>query len=207
MLLDGVLTPNPHRLDAVTAAWANLTGPGPTLSQAERIAAMATARAVWAGTGAPAGARTLVEEVAHKMAFDAIGMTAQVVADFEAAGLDRFRYLEVVGVVSRLANIDVYATGLGASVPPLPATDDRGPTGEIAAGVGITDGFVPATGPMYALVVLDALPSEGAAFKALHEPFYVPFRRILDGAYRDELSRAQIEYVAATSSYLNDCFY
>ena len=206
MLLDGVLSPNPQRLDAVIAAWANLTGPGPTLSQAERIAAMATARAVWAGTADPA-ARTLVEEIAHRMAFHAIGITAEVVADFEAAGLDRYRYLEVVGVVSRLANIDVYATGLGASVPPLPAPDDRGPTGEVATGVGITDGFVPATGPMFALAVLDALPSEGVAFKALHEPFYVPFRKFLDGAYRDELSRAQIEYVAAISSYLNDCFY
>ncbi len=53
-----------------------------------------------------AGDHTLVEEVASRMAFDAIGMTGEVVGDLEAAGLDRFRYLEVVGVVARAANID-----------------------------------------------------------------------------------------------------
>lgn len=205
--MDGALDPNPVRHAAVDAAWANLIAPGPTLSASERRSVIAAARSVWADTIDRSETRTLVEEVAVRMAFDAIGMTADVVAGFEAAGLSRFRYLEAVGLVARLANIDVYATGLGATVPALPGVDPAGPTGEVAAGVGITDGYVPATGNLFALSVLDALPPEGVAFKALHEPFYVPFRSFLDGAYRDELSRAQIEYVAAATSYLNDCFY
>jgi hypothetical protein len=207
MLLDGTIQPQTERLEAARDAWAQLVGPGPTLIAAERIGVIHAARAAWASNTDTNGL-SLVNQVAHRMAFDAVGMNEAVVAGFEAAGLSRFTYLEIVGIVARLANIDIYATGLGATCPPTPTSPDPAPpTGELAQGVAVTDGYVPATGNLFALSVLDALPDEGMAFKALHEPFYVPFNEFLSATYSDDLTRAQIEYVAAKSSSLNECFY
>ena len=54
---------------------------------------------------------------------------------------------------------------------------------------------------------LDALPDEGDALRDLHEPMYVDMHSINDWALSDELSRVQIEFLAARTSYLNECFY
>lgn len=230
MLADSKLKPSPARLAAVLDGWGNLTSPGPTLSVAQRLGIMATARAGWAGTAAPVAGRTtgrtagrgaevdpLLAEAAHWLAVDAGGITGDVVADFESRGLDRFRYLETVGVVARLANIDFYLRGLGATLLEIPAgrspgpegsgPDDWPPTGEIRADAGLTDGWVPAIGPLIAPFTLDALPSEGRALRAIHEPMYMPMDEMGDHRYTDVLTRVQIEYVAARTSYLNECFY
>ncbi|MBT8240567.1 MAG: hypothetical protein KJN63_05010, partial [Acidimicrobiia bacterium] len=55
--------------------------------------------------------------------------------------------------------------------------------------------------------VLDALPTEGTAFRDLHEPMYMPMAEIDHWGYADVLNRPQIEFIAARSSYLNECFY
>ncbi len=60
---------------------------------------------------------------------------------------------------------------------------------------------------MFAPGVLDALPAEGEALRDLHEPMYMEMEQMGDNKYTDELSRAQIEYIAARASYLNECFY
>ncbi len=206
MFADGALAPDSQRLEAARAAWADLVGPGPTLTTAERHVVIATARAAWAGAPAPAGGSPVVA-AAHRMAFDAVGMDRDVVAGYETAGLDRFRYTEVVGIVGRLANVDFYATGLGASLPELPGADDAGPTGDVAADAAVAEGLVPATGKLSALAVLDALPADAASYRALHEPFYIPFREFMNAGYADELTRAQIEFVASRTSALNECFY
>lgn len=207
VLTDGMLAPDTGRQAAIAAAWDNLVAAGPTLSRAERVAVIEAARLAWArGADGPA-ARTLVEDVGHWIALDAGGITAEAVATIELAGLDRLRYLEAVGVASRLANIDFYARGLGATVPEIPAGPDRPPTGAVHEAAALHDGWVPSTGPLQAITVLEALPSDAASFKALHEPFYVPFVHFMDGTYADALHRTQIEWVAARSSYLNECFY
>ncbi len=210
MLSDGKLKPSPSRAAAVHRAWQALTTSGVVLRSAERIALIEAARAAWSGGAAPghgSSAGGLLAEVAHWLATDAGGMTGEIVADLERRGLDRFRYLEAVGVVARLANIDFYARGLGASLPAAGGADRSVPSGEIAPGVELTDGWVPATGPLVAPFTLDALPAEGEALRALHEPMYMPMVEMGDGRYEDVLTRAQIEYVAARTSYLNECFY
>ena len=109
--------------------------------------------------------------------------------------------------MARIANVDFYARGLGASPPVLPAVDDREPTGEIAPDARITNGWVPATGPLFAPFCLDALPAEGEALRSLHEPMYMPMDQMGDPGFTDRLTRAQIEFIAARTSYLNECFY
>lgn len=205
MLTDSKLKPSPSRLVSVRQAWRNLTAAGPTLTAAERVRVINIARAAWAGGSQPVD--DPIQEAAHWLAADAGGLTSDVVADFEARGLDRYRYLEVVGVVARLANVDFYMRGIGGALPVALAADDASPTGNIAPEASLTDGWVPALGPLRAPFSLDALPEEGDALRAIHEPMYIDMSEIGNGRYSDELTKAQIEYVAARTSYLNECFY
>lgn len=209
MLDDARLLPHPARRSAVARAWTGLTGPGSTLTAGQRCSVIGWARAAWAGATEPDPDGGVAAEAAHWLAVDAGGITAEAVDDLVGRGLDRFHYLETVGVVGRLANVDFYARGLGASLPAVP-TDDvdamSEPSGLVAEEVH-QRGFVPSAGPLRAPFVLDALPREGEELRALHEPMYLPMDEINHGSFADELDRLQIEYVAARSSYLNECFY
>lgn len=205
MLSGAALRPNRDREEAVESAWAGLVTSGPLLSSTERIGVIEVARAAWAGNlDVP---DTPGYEAAHWLARDAGGLTEDVVARFEAAGLDRMTYLEVVGVVARLSNIDFYARGIGAPLPPLPAPDDSAPTGIVSPDATMAGAWVPTVGRMAAPLVLDALPHEGKALRAIHEPMYIPMAEIGNGGYEDDLNRLQIEYLASRTSFLNECFY
>ena len=205
MLTDSKLKPSPSRLASVQEAWRNLTAAGPSFTAAERVTVINIARAAWSGGTQPVD--DPMREAAHWVAADAGGLTAAVVTDFEARGLDRFRYLEVVGIVARLANVDFYMRGIGGALPVALPADDAQPTGDIAPEAALTDGWVPALGPLRAPFSLDALPAEGNALRAIHEPMYIEMSEIGNGGYRDELTKAQIEYIASRASYLNECFY
>ncbi len=208
LLDDADLLPHPTRRDAVVRAWTNLVGPGPTLSVDERRQVIGSARAAWAGATTPDESGGPAAEAAHWLAADAGGITAEVVDGLEAGGLDRLRYLEIVGIVGRLANIDFYARGLGASLPPLPDEPhpDPAPTGRVARDTE-QRGFVPSVGPLRAPFVLDALPDEGDELRAMHEPMYLPMAEIGNPTFGDVLTRPQMEYLASRASYLNECFY
>lgn len=208
LLDDADLLPHPTRRDAIVRAWDQLVGPGPTLTADERRAVIGWARAAWAGADGPDPDGGPAAEAAHWLAADAGGITAEVVDDLEARGLERRRYLEIVGVVGRLANIDFYARGLGASLPAVPGEPHPSsePTGRVAADP-TRRGFVPSVGPLRAPFVLDALPGEGEELRALHEPMYLPMTAIADYTFGDVLTRPQMEYLASRASYLNECFY
>ena len=207
MLDDARLRPDPGRSAAFEATWAHLNASGPTLTAAERVAVIGAARAAWAGATEPDPAGGVIREAAHWLAVDAGGLTGEVVDDLEERGLDRYRYLETVGVVAMLANVDFYARGLGASLPATDEPGDEPPTGEIHPTSARGAGWVPSVGRPFAPLWLDALPPEGEALRAIHEPMYMPFDEMGDTRYRDELARPQIEYLAARTSYLNECFY
>ena len=207
MLSDAALAPDSERLAAVERGWENLTGPGAMLTAAERHEVIRLARAAWAGAPGPDEVAGATGEAAHWLAIDAEGLRADIVADFEARGLDRLSYLEIVGVVGRLANIDFYALGLGAAVPIIPEPDPAPPSRAVHPDAILTNMWVPTVGESYAPLVLDALPAEGEALRDLHEPMYVRFSALGDGSYADSLTKAQIEFVAARTSYLNECFY
>ena len=206
LLNDWKLQPDSERLAAVNSVWAKLVTSGTVLTAEERISVISSARSAWAGGVKPDPADILAD-VAYWLATDAGGITAAFVDEVEARGLDRLKYLEAVGVVSVLSNIDFYARGLGAPLLELPAPDGSSPTGAIAADAKMTDSWVPMAGPTYAPGMLDALPAEGETLREIHEPMYLPMPEIGNGAYVDGLSRPQIEYVAARSSFLNECFY
>lgn len=206
LLNDWKLEPDHERLEAVNSVWAKLVTSGTVLTSEERIAVISAARSAWAG-GARPNPSDVLADVAYWLATDAGGITLEFVNEVEARGLDRLKYLEAVGVVSILSNIDYYARGLGAPLPELPEPDGSSPTGAVAPDAKMTDSWVPMAGPTFAPGMLDALPAEGEALREIHEPMYLPMPEIGNGAYSDGLIRPQIEYVAARSSFLNECFY
>lgn len=167
---------------------------------------MAVERA-WGGAEAPDPRADVAGLATYWLAVDAEGITHDLVSDFADRGLQLESYLEIVGVVARLSNIDWYLRGIGASVPRLPNSDLGAPTGNVAADARITDSWVPMLGNAMAPRTLDALPDEGEALRDIHEPMYLEMRSIEDWTLDGDLSRIQIEYVAARTSYLNECFY
>ncbi|MFT4596763.1 MAG: hypothetical protein ACI9TF_001009 [Paracrocinitomix sp.] len=207
MLQEAALAPSLNRQQAVERSWANLVGPGTLLTSAERHQVIRDARAGWAGANLPNPATGVMGEAAHWLAVDAEGLTAEIVEDFETLGLDRLRYLEIVGVVARLSNVDFYVRGIGASELVLSEPSLTAPSGRLHPDAVLTNMWVPTVGHSFAPHVVDALPDEGEAVRALHEPMYMLMADMGDQAYRDRLTRAQIEYLAARTSYLNECFY
>lgn len=207
MLDDGALLPDSARRQAVERAWDHLIGAGPILTAAQRHEVISVARVAWAGSVAPDPASGVPGEAAFWLASDAEGLRRTTIDDFENRGLDRFAYLEIVGIVGLLANVDFYARGLGTEPPRLPEPDGAAPTGDIHPDAELATLWVPSAGTPYAPHVLDALPSEGLALRDLHESMYVEMRSVGDSTYADVLTKVQIEYVAARTSYLNECFY
>lgn len=208
MLDDAVLPPARVRREAIRRAWANLTHAGALLTSIERHQIIDRARAAWQGAPAPDPAEDPAQQAAHWLAVDAEGITADLVADLEQRGLNRLRYLEIVGVVARLANVDFYVRAIGASALTLPEPDQLPPSGIVHADAAITNMWVPTVGQAFAPHVVDALPAEGEAVRDLHEPMYVLMAQVGDTRVdNDVLHKAQIEYLAARTSYLNECFY
>ena len=67
---------------------------------------MAGARRAWAGAEAPDTTDDVLGQASFWLAVDAEGITHDLIGDFERGGLSRFSYLEIVGVVARLSNVD-----------------------------------------------------------------------------------------------------
>ncbi len=199
------LAPAPVRRGAVERAWAALVGTGPTLVPHERHDVIRAARSAWRGE--TNDGLDVLGEAAHAIAVDAEGITAELVDELERRGLDRLRYLEVVGIVGRLSNVDWYLWALGTEPPDLPTPTDAPATGRIHTSARLTDSWVPMLGAASAPLVLDALIDEGESLRDLHEAMYIDLHRIADWTHGGVLSRVQIEYLAARTSYLNECFY
>ena len=144
----------------------------------------------------------------------------------QTADVSDVQYVETVGIVSRLVNLDVFARGLGvpmrtlrepvegerslerpataidegAWVPSIPS-DERG--GEVGNGL-YGGGMQP-----FVYRALSLVPSEAERVMVGGGTQYLPIDKFLDFNYSHHaaLSRAQLEIVAGRVSALNQCFY
>ncbi len=141
-------------------------------------------------------------------------------------GLSDTEYVEIVGLVARITDIDIFARGIGVSLEPLPAAQPGAPTRERPA-VAVTElAWVPTIpnppdgGELakslygerpksYIFRAMSLVPAEFRMHLELEEVQYLPIDRILEYDYRhhEGLSRAQVEIVAGRVSALNDCFF
>ncbi|MDH3739672.1 MAG: hypothetical protein OER92_10800 [Alphaproteobacteria bacterium] len=143
-----------------------------------------------------------------------------------AGGLSDAEYVEIVGLVARVTNFDIFARGIGVPLRPLPAVQPGKPSRERPA-VAVTElAWVPTIpnppeggelaetlyGPNpkpYIIRALSLVPSELRAHLELEQVQYLPLGRILeyDFQHHEGLTRAQVEIVAGRVSALNECFY
>ncbi len=142
------------------------------------------------------------------------------------SGVSDAEYVEIVGIVSRVTNFDVFARGIGVPLRPLPPPQPGQPSRERPAAAKQELAWVP-TVPVapeggalaeelyrgkpgsYIIRALSLVPDELRRHLALEEAQYLPLRRILelDYAHHDGLSRPQVEVVAGRVSAINACFF
>ena len=133
--------------------------------------------------------------------------TATWVDELDRAGLTALPYVELLGVVARVNAIDTFMFGIGAKEQPLPDPLAGNPSRETVPHATLNGGLVPTVGPASPPNGLSAVPGEAEALLDLHGVLYLSLREMGDLAIEKDLSRAQLEFIAARTSFLNDCFF
>lgn len=127
--------------------------------------------------------------------------------DLERQGLAAAPYVELLGVVARLNAVDTFIFGIGGQLQPLPDPLEGKPTRVPVADAAMNGGLVPTVGPASAPNSLSAVEAESAALLDLHGVLYLSLEEMGDLAIVKDLTRAQLEFVAARTSLINDCFF
>ncbi len=150
-------------------------------------------------------------------------------ASYEEAlsgGLSDAEYVEIVGVVARVTNFDVFARGIGVDLHPLPAAQPGEPTRQRPGAAVVELAWVPTipNGPdggelaaelyggkpkPYILRALSLVPDELRAHIELEGIQYTELSRVFDygNQHHEGLTRPQVEVVAGRVSAINECFY
>jgi len=149
--------------------------------------------------------------------------------DYDAVrrgGLGDAEYVEIVGIVSRITSVDVFARGIGVPLRPLPEAQPGQPSRdrpeaakqELAwvptipnppEGGALADELYRGKPIPYIIRGMSLVPDEVRRHVELEEAQYLPLERIpqLDYEPDDGLTRAQIELVAGRVSAINECFF
>ena len=141
-------------------------------------------------------------------------------------GLSDTEYVEIVGLVARLVNFDVFARGIGVPLRQLPVAEKGEPSRERPEAAIQELAWVPtipnppeggkAADELYGghpkpYIVrgLSLVPDEVRAHLELEEVQYLPLRHILKPNYQhhEGLTRSQVEIVAGRISAINECFF
>ena len=203
---DAVDLPVPGEIDDVSdRQWERLRRPGTWFDGAERVA-IADAARHGAGDGpAAVAARRIHDEPAT--------ITRDWLSALEAEGLTLAEYVEVLGVVSQLRAVDTFEFAVGRAMRPLPDPLDGDPSHESVDDASIDGAWVPTVGLAFPPTILSSVRAENEAMHDVHEVLYLA-PRAGDGytmgnmsVVRDGLRRTQMEFVAARTSLVNDCFF
>jgi hypothetical protein len=171
----------------------------------------------------PEAARRLARAVAH----GGIEIDRAFCEQTQADGVTEGAYVEIVGIVARVAHLDVFARGVGIPSRPLgEAVEEREPTFARPA-EATKEGFftasipnAPAGGEVAKALFgqksapnilrsLSLVPDEARRLIAVITEEYYSTQARTDLTYSPQaaLSRPQLEFVAARVSALNQCFY
>ncbi len=179
-------------------------------------------------TGAPVTVELpeAVRELIRKLAVTPEDFLEESYEEATNSGLSDEEYVEIVGIVSRLTDMDVFARGIGVSLRPLPAARNGQPSrvrprvarkemawvptvpnlpegGEEAAEIYGED-YRP-----YIIRSLSLVPDEMHRHLELEEVQYLPMKSILikDFQHHEGFTRSQVELIAGRISACNECFY
>ena len=231
--------PEPMRA-AHRRAWERLAAPGDWWTGAERVAIAAEARAartcvlcrqrkVALSPHAVAGAHAATAllpapavESAHRVASDPGRLTRAGYEKALAAGLSDAHYVELLGIVVTLVNLDALHRALGVAPEPLPEpragepSRRRPPTAQGVAWVAWLALDSPQGRELFegrprvpnVARALSLVPDAVRQLNELSGVHYLPIEDVIDPRARvPALSRAQMELVAGRVSALNECFY
>ena len=190
--------------------WARLRLPGTWWNGRERVAIAAEARR--AAAGQPHGGDDLLGgpavEAARILGVESALATRTWVEGLVDAGLTYPRYVELIGVVARVAAIDAFHEALALPLEPLPPPVDGPPIrSKPPRRARQGRGFVPMVGGTSIVQALSLVPAELEAQEDLHGPMYLSYEEMGLFDIQRGLHRTQMELVAARLSVLNECFY
>jgi len=117
------------------------------------------------------------------------------------------RYVEIVGVASRLTAVDTFHLGIGAGLEPLPEPEPGEPSHAAEPLARSGAGWVPMVGGASITQALSLVDAESVAQEDMHGPLYLTYEGMAEFDYVGGLNRAQMELVAARTSAVNECFY
>ena len=192
----------PELLAGLQRLWSVMAAPGTWWSGAERVAIAMAARGDEPGslpTTAAGAARTIYADITST--------SRDWVESLVEAGLPIPAFVEIIGIVSRLAAVDEFARALGVPLEPLPEPGTGEPSRLPAPPARPGRLWVPTVGAMSITNALSLVPAESAAQADIHGPLYMSYEQMADYAFERELNRAQMELVAARVSAINQCFY
>ena len=163
-------------------------------------------------------------EIVHRIVTDPARLTRRWFEARLAEGVEVTRYVETVGVTAVTVSLDTFARSMGLPLRRLPEPKPGEPSGYRPASARMEEAWVPLilhgeeTGTeadiysgvprAYILMALTLVPEAKRAFFDLVETQYLPGRwmRDYEVEYR-AISHAQIEFLAARISALNQCVY
>ena len=141
-------------------------------------------------------------------------------------GLTEEEFVEIVGVVVRIVDLDVFARGIGVPLKPLPEAQSGEPSRERPETAAQEQSWVPTVpnlpeggdvakalyGEMpkpYIVRGLSLVPDEMKKHIELEQVQYMPLKHVrdFDHQHHGGLTRAQVEVVAGRVSAINQCFY
>lgn len=187
--------------------WDRLALPGTWWNGRERVDIAGAARRVrFGGPETPSSLPSTAIEAAADISARPASIRRQWV-DTIADNLGYPRYVEIVGITSRLAAVDTFHVGLGVALEPLPDPEPGEPSRSEEAQARSGAAWVPMVGGASITQALSLVDAESVAQEDMHGPLYLTYEGMAEFDYVAGLSRAQMELVAARTSTINECFY
>ena len=141
-------------------------------------------------------------------------------------GLTEEEFVEIVGIVARIVDLDVFARGIGVPLKPFPEAQSGEPSRKRPETATREQAWVPTVpnlpeggdiakalyGEMpkpYIVRGLSLVPDEMKRHLELEQVQYMPLKHVRDFDHQHHagLNRVQVEVVAGRVSAINQCFY
>jgi hypothetical protein len=148
-------------------------------------------------------------EVVHRVASDP-GRLTRAWAEASMAEQGEERYVELVAVTAIVSVLDWFDRAIGGPLPPLPTPVTGDPARVRPDGVGDVGAWVAQSvrpGRANVSRALSLVPVTEAPWAQLVSSHYSRGAEFLELRWERNLSRPQVELVAARTTALNECFY
>jgi hypothetical protein len=194
-------------IDNLERSWAVLASPGTVWTGAQRLAIVAEARRARTGETPAGDLPPAAGDAARLLAAHPATARREWVEGLADRGLDEPHYVELLGVVSRLAAIDSFHEALGLPLAEIPDPRPGEPSGAVSDLARSGKGWVPMVGGTSIIQALSLVPAENEELERFHGPMYLFYDEMPNPHVTRGLTRPQMELVAARTSALNECFY